>query len=124
VKRLHIQVSVDNLADSIRLYSGMFACEPPRHSSRVVRRSKQNAAASTSLQDEFRHQRVSQRRWGSLPHLARSPCDGAGAEKRETFNKVFKQIMDKMLGFISLPAHILGKRAIQQEIKKIGATPV
>jgi catechol 2,3-dioxygenase-like lactoylglutathione lyase family enzyme len=28
MKRLHVHVSVDNLADSIRFYSGMFASEP------------------------------------------------------------------------------------------------
>src|SRR3569833_1893619 len=28
MKRLHVHVSVDNLADSIRFYSGMFAAQP------------------------------------------------------------------------------------------------
>jgi catechol 2,3-dioxygenase-like lactoylglutathione lyase family enzyme len=28
MKRLHVHISVDNLADSIRFYSGMFAAEP------------------------------------------------------------------------------------------------
>lgn len=28
MKRLHVHVSVDNLADGIRFYSGMFAAQP------------------------------------------------------------------------------------------------
>lgn len=28
MKRLHVHVAVDNLADSIKFYSGMFAAEP------------------------------------------------------------------------------------------------
>ena len=45
-------------------------------------------------------------------------------EKRAAFEKIFKQIMVRMNTFVSLPLHMLDKHAIQQEIKKIGETPV
>lgn len=50
--------------------------------------------------------------------------EGSDEQKRAAFEKVFRQIVARMNSFISLPVHMLDKHAIQQEMKKIGATPV
>lgn len=50
--------------------------------------------------------------------------EGSDEEKRAAFEKVFRQIMAKMNSFVSLPMQLLDKHAIQQEMKKIGDTPV
>ena len=50
--------------------------------------------------------------------------DGSDEMKRAAFEKTFKQMVTRMNSFINLPLHMLEKRAIQQEIKNIGATPV
>lgn len=50
--------------------------------------------------------------------------EGTDEEKRAAFEKIFKQIMARMLPFVSLPTQVLDKHALQQEIKKIGDTPV
>lgn len=49
---------------------------------------------------------------------------GSDEEKRAVFNKVYRQIMQRMQVFVGLPLHILEKNAIRQEIKKIGELPV
>ena len=50
--------------------------------------------------------------------------EGTDEQKRAAFEKVFKQILARMNTFVSLPLHLLEKNAVQQEIKKIGDTPV
>jgi len=50
--------------------------------------------------------------------------EGSDEEKRAAFEKIFQQIMARMNSFVGLPLHLLEKHAIQQEIKKIGDTPV
>jgi arsenate reductase len=50
--------------------------------------------------------------------------EGTDEQKRAAFEKIFKQIMARMTTFVGLPLHLLEKNAIQQEIKKIGDTPV
>ena len=50
--------------------------------------------------------------------------EGTDEQKRAAFEKIFKQIMARMNSFVSLPLHVLENHAIQQEIRKIGATPV
>lgn len=50
--------------------------------------------------------------------------EGTDEEKRTAFEKIFKQIMSRMATFVNLPVSTLDKHAIQQEIKKIGETPV
>lgn len=50
--------------------------------------------------------------------------EGSDEEKRAAFEKIFKQIMARINTFLSLPLHMLEKRAVQQEIEKIGGTPV
>lgn len=50
--------------------------------------------------------------------------EGTDEEKRDAFEMIFKQIMARMNAFVSLPLNMLEKHAIQQEIKKIGDTPV
>ncbi len=50
--------------------------------------------------------------------------EGTDEQKRAAFEKIFKQIVARMNSFVSLPVHMLDKHAIQQEMKKIGDTPV
>jgi arsenate reductase len=50
--------------------------------------------------------------------------EGTDEQKRAAFNKIFKQIVARMNTFLALPIHRLEKHLIQQEIKKIGDTPV
>lgn len=50
--------------------------------------------------------------------------EGTDEEKRAVFEKVYRQILGRINTFLSLPLHLLEKHAIQQEIRKIGETPV
>jgi len=50
--------------------------------------------------------------------------EGNDEAKRAAFEKIFKQIMARMHMFLSLPAHMLEKHAIQQALQKIGDSPV
>lgn len=50
--------------------------------------------------------------------------EGSDAEKRAAFNKVYGQIRQRMLAFLSLPADLLDTPAVRQEIARIGASPV
>jgi arsenate reductase len=49
---------------------------------------------------------------------------GTDDEKRAVFGKIYRQILARVNTFVSLPLHMLEKHAIQQEIRKIGETPV
>ena len=49
---------------------------------------------------------------------------GSDAQKRAAFGRIFRQILARMNTFLALPMDKLEKHAIQQEIRKIGATPV
>ncbi|MDQ9170441.1 arsenate reductase ArsC [Oxalobacteraceae bacterium R-40] len=51
-------------------------------------------------------------------------AEGTDEQKRAAFEKVFRQIVARMNSFVSLPVHMLDKHAIQQEMKRIGDTPV
>ncbi len=59
--------------------------------------------------------------WGFADPAA---VEGTAEEKRAAFEQIFRQIMTRMHSFVSLPLPLLEPHAIQQEIKKIGATPV
>jgi len=50
--------------------------------------------------------------------------EGTDEEKRAVFEKVYRQILARMTIFLGLPLHLLEKHMIQQEIRKIGETPV
>jgi arsenate reductase (thioredoxin) len=50
--------------------------------------------------------------------------EGSEEEKRAAFERVFKQIMERMTIFVNLPMATLDKHAIQQKIQKIGETAV
>lgn len=50
--------------------------------------------------------------------------EGSDEEKRAAFEKIFRQITARMRAFVGLPWHLLDKPAIEQEIRKIGETPV
>ena len=50
--------------------------------------------------------------------------EGTDEEKRAAFERIFRQITARMNTFVSLPIHMLEMHAIEQEIKKIGNTPV
>ncbi|GGI55650.1 arsenate reductase ArsC [Oxalicibacterium solurbis] len=51
-------------------------------------------------------------------------AEGTDEEKRAVFEKIYRQILARMNTFLSLPLHVLEKHAIQQELRKIGETPV
>jgi len=59
--------------------------------------------------------------WGFQDPAA---AEGTDAEKRAVFERVFRQIMQRVNSFANLPLNVLNKTAIQQEMKKIGDTPV
>jgi arsenate reductase len=48
---------------------------------------------------------------------------GTDEEKRQAFDKVFRQILGRAGAFANLPFHVLDKTALQQELKRIGAAP-
>jgi arsenate reductase (thioredoxin) len=50
--------------------------------------------------------------------------EGSDEEKRKAFEKVARQIGQRVSLFTSLPLHILDATAIRDEVKKIGDTPV
>jgi arsenate reductase len=50
--------------------------------------------------------------------------EGSDAEKRAAFERIFRQIMQRVNAFANLPLSVLDKTAIHQELKKIGDTPV
>ena len=68
--------------------------------------------------------------WPGHPAIAHwrfedpAAVEGTGEQKRAAFEKIFKQIMARMDSFVGLPVHMLDKHAIQQEINRIGDTPV
>ena len=49
---------------------------------------------------------------------------GADDEKRKVFDKVCRQIMNRVSQFVNLPLHVLDRNAIQHEMRTIGAKPV
>lgn len=49
---------------------------------------------------------------------------GTDDEKRRAFERIFGQIMTRMRTFVDLPFEMLEKHVIQQELRKIGSTPV
>lgn len=49
---------------------------------------------------------------------------GTDDEKRRAFERIFGQIMTRMKTFVDLPVEMLEKHVIQQELRKIGSTPV
>ena len=51
-------------------------------------------------------------------------AQGSDEDKRRVFEKVYRQIMSRVHGFLSLPLAMLEKSAIQHEIKGIGNTPI
>lgn len=46
--------------------------------------------------------------------------EGTDEQKREAFEKVYRQILARMNSFVSLPIAMLDKNAIKAEMKKIG----
>ena len=50
--------------------------------------------------------------------------EGSDEEKRELFNKVFRQIMARVSQFVNLPLHVLDRNATQKEMRAIGQQPV
>ncbi len=49
---------------------------------------------------------------------------GSDDEKRAAFNKIARQIGQRVSVFANLPLHVLDANAIQSEVKKIGNSPV
>jgi arsenate reductase (thioredoxin) len=50
--------------------------------------------------------------------------EGTDEQKRASFNKVARQIMQRVALFTNLPLHILDANSIRDEVKKIGDTSV
>ena len=46
--------------------------------------------------------------------------EGSEDEKRKLFDKVFRQIMNRVTQFVNLPLHVLDCNAIQREMRAIG----
>jgi arsenate reductase (thioredoxin) len=59
--------------------------------------------------------------WGFQDPAA---VEGTDEEKRAAFEKICRQIAERIKTFVTLPLDKLEKNAIQQEIKKIGETAV
>ncbi|CAB3749860.1 Arsenate reductase [Paraburkholderia humisilvae] len=49
---------------------------------------------------------------------------GSDEDKRKVFDKVFRQIMNRVSQFVNLPLHVLDHNTIQHEMQVIGASPV
>lgn len=49
--------------------------------------------------------------------------EGTDDEKRQVFDKVFRQIMNRVSQFVNLPLHLLDDVAIRREMKAIGERP-
>ena len=47
---------------------------------------------------------------------------GSDEHKRQTFQKIFRQILNRVQVFVNLPLHVLDKNAIKREIDTIGRT--
>ncbi|MBB5502499.1 arsenate reductase ArsC [Paraburkholderia sp. MM5384-R2] len=50
-------------------------------------------------------------------------CQGTDDEKREVFDKVYRQIMNRVSQFVNLPLHALNHDAIRREMRAIGERP-
>lgn len=48
---------------------------------------------------------------------------GTDDEKRKVFDKVYRQIMNRVSQFVNLPLHVLDHYAIQREMRAIGERP-
>ncbi|AUT75111.1 arsenate reductase ArsC [Paraburkholderia hospita] len=48
---------------------------------------------------------------------------GTDDEKRKVFDKVYRQIMNRVSQFVNLPLHVLDHNAIQREMRAIGERP-
>jgi len=49
--------------------------------------------------------------------------EGTDDEKREVFDKVFRQILNRVSQFVNLPLHVLDSNSIQREMRAIGEEP-
>ena len=47
---------------------------------------------------------------------------GSDEHKRQAFQKIFRQILNRVQVFVNLPLHVLDKNAIKREIDTIGKT--
>jgi arsenate reductase len=49
--------------------------------------------------------------------------EGTEDEKRKVFDKVFRQILNRVSLFVNLPLHVLDRNSIQREMRAIGEKP-
>jgi arsenate reductase len=47
-------------------------------------------------------------------------AQGSDEDKRKVFDKVYRQILNRVSKFVNLPLHVLDRNAIQHEIRLIG----
>ncbi|MEX3637963.1 arsenate reductase ArsC [Paraburkholderia sp. BR14320] len=50
-------------------------------------------------------------------------CHGTDDEKREVFDKIYRQIMNRVNQFVNLPLHALSHDTIEREMRAIGERP-
>jgi arsenate reductase len=50
--------------------------------------------------------------------------EGTDEEKRAFFNKIYRQIMNRVSQFVNLPLHVLNRNSVQHEMRVIGNRPV
>lgn len=58
--------------------------------------------------------------WGFVDPAA---FEGSDDDKRKEFEKVFRQILNRVSQFVNLPVHLLDRNAIQKEMRAIGEEP-
>lgn len=58
--------------------------------------------------------------WGFQDPAA---CQGSDEEKRKVFERVFRQILNRVTHLVNLPLNVLDRNAIQRELRAIGNTP-
>lgn len=49
--------------------------------------------------------------------------EGTDDEKRKVFDKVFRQILNRVSLYVNLPLHVLDRNSIQREMRAIGERP-
>ncbi|MFM0322237.1 arsenate reductase ArsC [Caballeronia glebae] len=49
--------------------------------------------------------------------------EGTDEEKRAFFNKIYRQIMNRVSQFVNLPLHVLNRNSVQHEMRVIGNRP-
>jgi hypothetical protein len=106
IKRLHVRVSVDDLAQSIRLYSTLFAAGPT-----VVK----DDYAKWMVDDPWVNFAISE---GGVPDPA--AVEGTEADKKRAFPYAFQALETRIKLITSLRLDVLDRLAIKRKVDEIG----